>query len=189
MQAKQYYHDQRREWAPKNLRLIVIAESPPADGHYLYDVEGNTRESLFMELLIQLFGVVPKSKKAGLRALQQWGVILLDATYTSLHGLKPAARNNAVKESIPTLIEELESIDDARDVPIVLIKKNVCDLLEAPLVAAGFKVANDGTMVAFPGSGQQANFRKTFSEILNEHVYAPEEKMISQALKDRLARK
>lgn len=189
MQAKQHYHDQRRQWAPRDLRLIVIAESPPADGHYLYDVEGNTRESLFMELLIQLFGVVPKSKKAGLRALQQWGVILLDATYTPLHGLKPAARNNAVKESIPALIEELESIEDARRVPVVLIKKNVCDLLEAPLVAAGFKVANEGKMVAFPGSGQQANFRKTFSQILNEHVYAPKEKMVSKALKDRLARK
>ena len=187
MHTQKYYLKQRQDWEPKNLRLIVIAESPPADGHYLYDVNGNTRETLFMELLIQLFGVVPKSKEAGLRALQQWGVLLLDATYTPLNQLKPAARNAAVKESIPSLLKELKTIKNARKVPIVLIKKNVCELLEGPLVEADYNVVNEGKMVAFPGSGQQANFRKAFSTILGEHVYAPEKKMVKKALKQRLA--
>lgn len=189
MSTKESYQQQRRAWAPKTIRLIVIAESPPADGRYLYDVDGNARESLFMELLIQLFGVVPKTKEAGLRALQQWGVVLLDVCYTSLHGLRPPARNAAVKDSIPELIAELEAIDGVRDIPIVLIKKNVCDLLEAPLLNAGFRVVNGGKMVAFPGSGQQANFRRVFSQILGEHVYAPGEALVSKALKARLSHK
>ncbi len=188
MRSKRDYLKLRQTWAPENIRLIIIAESPPADGRYFYDVNGSWRESLFVELIIQLFGVVPKSKEAGLRALRHWGVLLLDATYTPLHDLKLTARNQEVKAAIPVLIQELESIKNVRQIPIILIKKNVCELLEGPLVDANFRVVNEGKMVAFPGSGQQANFRKVFAKILTENLYAPDQKLVNQALKNRLAR-
>ena len=188
MRTKSDYLKLRQTWAPEKTRLIVIAESPPADGRYFYDVNGSWRESLFVELIIQLFGVVPKSKEAGLRALRHWGVLILDATYTPLHDLKLAARNAAVKAAVPELIQELERISNVRKIPIILIKKNVCELLEGPLVEADFRVVNEGKMVAFPGSGQQTNFRKVFSRILADNLYAPDQKMVTQALKNRLAR-
>ncbi|MEE9447388.1 MAG: hypothetical protein V3V09_05480 [Arenicellales bacterium] len=187
MHNKAYYKKLRKQWAPDTPRLIVIAESPPADGDYIYKAKGSRRESLFMELLIQLFGVVPKNKADGLRAMQQWGIVLLDATYTPLYDLKPKAKNQALVKSLPALMKELNTFKQAKQTPIILIKKNVCDLLEGPLLGEGFNVVNDGAMVPFPGSGQQGKFRSAFSKILAEHIYAPKKRMVTKALKVRRA--
>ena len=52
------------------------------------------------------------------------------------------------------------------EIPLVLIKANVCKLLEPKLNKDGFKVLNKGATVFFPASGNQGFFDKQFREIV-----------------------
>ena len=74
------YLSLRRRYKPKNIKLIIVAESPPASGMYFYDPEGRITEPLFAALMRQL-PVSPKSKEDGLRQFQRKGWLLVDATY------------------------------------------------------------------------------------------------------------
>jgi putative ATP-dependent endonuclease of OLD family len=49
---------------------------------------------------------------------------------------------------------------------IVLVKANVCRLLEPKLVAAGFNVLNHGAMIPFPSTGHQTEFRTAIRTVL-----------------------
>ena len=83
---REYYLRFRREYEPENVRLVIVAESPPASGKYFYDPTGSTKEPLFAALMRQL-GLSPINKEAGLRELQQRGWILVDATYQQVDKL------------------------------------------------------------------------------------------------------
>jgi hypothetical protein len=75
------YLDLRRLYEPQSLvRLVTIAESPPASGKYFYDPTGATSEWLFAALMKQI-GFSPSNKEEGLREFQRRGWILIDATY------------------------------------------------------------------------------------------------------------
>ena len=50
--------------------------------------------------------------------------------------------------------------------PSILLKANVCKLLEPKLKGDGFNVLNKGRCVYFPASGQQLVFDRQFGEIV-----------------------
>ena len=51
--------------------------------------------------------------------------------------------------------------------PVVLVKANVCRLLEGPLRAAGFNVLNAGRATYFPAAGQQGRFHEQFGVVVS----------------------
>jgi hypothetical protein len=51
-------------------------------------------------------------------------------------------------------------------IPLVLIKANVCRILEPRLAKDGFNVLNGGRVVYFPGTGRQKDFQLQFGAIL-----------------------
>ena len=53
-----------------------------------------------------------------------------------------------------------------RDIPLILIKANVCRLLEPKLTENGFNVLNKCRIVYFPASGKQRDFDRQFREIV-----------------------
>jgi hypothetical protein len=53
-----------------------------------------------------------------------------------------------------------------RSTPSVLIKKNVCRILEPKLAQHGFNVLNRGRVIYFPSTGRQKDFYRQFGEIL-----------------------
>jgi hypothetical protein len=53
-----------------------------------------------------------------------------------------------------------------RSVPLVLIKKNICKVLEPKLTRDGFRVLNRGCLIPFPASGQQKKFHEQFGAII-----------------------
>ena len=150
----------RKPWEPGQAKLILIAESPPASGKYFYK-DGRVTEPLFAALMKEI-GIRPPSKEIGLERFRQLGVVLLDATYTPINAMRPKQRNEQILADYPNLLTDLRSVTDGRLVPIVLIKANVCVLLEAPLLRDGFNVRNAGTKVFFPSSGRQSEFSKQF---------------------------
>ena len=77
----------RRKFEPSIVKLVIMAESPPASGKYFYNPAGKITEPLFAALMKQI-RFDPVTKERGLQAFQQKGWVLIDATYEPVNGLK-----------------------------------------------------------------------------------------------------
>jgi hypothetical protein len=160
------YHAFRRKFEPQHIRLVIIAESPPKTGKYFYNPAGVISEPLCSALMQQL-GVKPTSKEEGLREFQQRGWILVDATYTPVDGIKShKQRNDIILGDYPRLRADLEKLLPDKAPPVIVIKANVCRLLQPLLVDDGFNVSNKNSVVYFPSNGRQPDFHRQFAEIL-----------------------
>jgi hypothetical protein len=92
---------------------------------------------------------------------------LVDATYEPVdqHGSAPI-RNEIIERDYPLLRDDLARLTPDRSAPVVLIKVNVCELLEIRLMHDGFKVLNRGVKIPFPANGHQVRFRVPFGAAL-----------------------
>ena len=165
---RDYYLRLRREHEPKIVKLVIVAESPPASGKYFYDTTGSPMEPLFAALMLQL-GISPTTKEIGLQELRRRGWVLVDATYQQVDKLAKDAiqdRDEVIVGDYPLLVDDLASLTPDRSIPVVLIKANVCRILEPMLWKDGFTVLNDSRAIYFPSNGQQTKFRNQFSSVL-----------------------
>ena len=155
------YLEMRRAFQPRQHKLIFVAESPPVSGRYFYDPTGPTTEHLFAAIMKQL-RITPRTKEEGLVRLQSAGWVLVDATYTPVNDLTNKDRNAIVLADYDFLLRDLRGASGLPLAPVVLLKANVCRLLEARLLSDGFNVLNKGRVVPFPSHGQQ---RQTFEQL------------------------
>ena len=65
-----------------------------------------------------------------------------------------------------SLREDLARLSPDRSVPLILIKENVCRLLEARLREDGFNVLNVGRVIYVPSHGRQNDFHRQFAAVL-----------------------
>jgi len=164
---KEYYLKLRNKYLPENLRIIFIAESPPASGKYFYDETGSTSEPLFKGMMKALH-YKPVTKKDGLEFFKKRGFFLVDSTYRPVNKMKNKERNTTILSDLTNLICDLESIN-GKESQLILIKANICRLLEDKLKLKGFRVLNEGIVVPFPSSGQQKRFQTEIAKILNKY--------------------
>ena len=162
---KEYYLKLRNKYLPAKLNLIFILESPPASGKYFYDETGKISEPLFNELLKAL-NYKPVDKKDGLNFFKSRGYFLVDATYKPVNKLKGKERNNTILANFSNLIDDLVNIDSDKKTPLILVKANICQLLESRLLTKGFFVLNKGVVLPFPSTGQQKRFQIEIDKIL-----------------------
>jgi hypothetical protein len=141
----------RRKFEPTSVKLVIVAESPPKTGKYFYDPAGRTTEPLFAALMQQLKHA-PATKEDGLREFQLRGWLLVDATYEPV--------------DYDLLRYDLDRMLSDKSTPVVLIKANVCRLLESRMKEDGFNVLNGGRAVYFPSNGRQPDFRRQFDAVL-----------------------
>ena len=67
----------------------------------------------------------------------------------------------------PLLRDDLRNLlGEHSDTPLVVIKANVCRLVEPRLVRDGFTVLNRGRVVFFPSHGQQGRFHQQFEALV-----------------------
>ena len=145
-----------------------MAESPPQNQKYFYNPDGKISEPLFMALMEQL-GHKPASKEDGLREMQRRGWLLVDATYEPVdvgYGGRSKKRDDVLLRDYPLLVAALSEMSPDKSVPIILVKANVCRVLDSRLTADGFNVINKGSTVDFPANGRQPYFRKQFPLLL-----------------------
>jgi hypothetical protein len=154
----------RRKFEPASVKLVIVAESPPSSGKYFYNSEGTVGEPLFAALMRQL-RCAPTSKESGLREFQKRGWVLIDATYEPVN-VAGKDRNSVITRDYNQLRDDLAAMLPHRSVPIILVKANVCRLLEPRLTKDRFNVLNRGRVVYFPSTGRQKDFQRQFSEIL-----------------------
>ena len=164
---KDYYIQLRNKHLPEELKLIFILESPPASGKYFYNETGKTSEPLFNELM-KAINFKPANKKDGLTFFKSRGFFLVDATYKPVNKLTVKERKDTIISDFNNLVSDLENICSGNKVPMVLVKANVCRLLEKDLLSKGFNVINRGIVIPFPSSGQQKRFHTEIKKILNK---------------------
>ena len=167
MLTKDDYLAFRRKFEPQPVRLVVVAESPPKNQTYLYNPAGRTNEWLFTALMKQL-GQMPKTKEEGLGELQRRGWVLVDATYEQVDwfGQQVNKRNAIIERDYPLLVAALEELSSDKSAAIILVKANVCKLLDWRLSKYGFNVLNKGISVPFPSRGRQLRFQVQFALLL-----------------------
>lgn len=156
----------RRRYEPESTRLVIIAESPPASGLYFYNPEGRVTEPLFKALMRQL-GFSFSRKADGLQKFQQFGWVLVDATYEPVSQLIDAQRSKVIVRDYRLLLDDLNRLTPDRSAPLILVKTTVCRTLEPRLVSDGFNVLNRGIAIPFPSTGHQSQFHKKFSTVRN----------------------
>ena len=163
---KEYYLQLRNKYHPDNIKLIFLLESPPVSGKYFYDESGKITEPLFSALM-KLLNYKPNDKKDGLQFFKSNGYLLVDATYKQVNKLKGKERDETILSDYDYLVSDLERICSDKEVPIFIIKANVCKLLDDRLSKIGFNIINKGAIIPFPSHGQQNIFQKEALKILN----------------------
>jgi hypothetical protein len=165
---KDYYINLRNQFTPPSPKLIFIAESPPASGKYFYDQGGRVLEPLFSNLIEVTLGYKPTDKPKSLKEFCDKGYLLIDATYITVNKIdKKKDRNKIILNSYNSLKSELEIHNNDYKIPLILIKKNICELLNIRLTNDNYCVANDGIIIPFPAFGHQLRFRKIVIFILH----------------------
>jgi hypothetical protein len=168
MMDSSYYHRLRREFQPQNPTLLIVAESPPASNLYFYDPSGRKTEPIFLAFMEQLL-FTPANKTAGLREFQRRGWLLIDATHEPIDKKfkqKDPLRDAVIVRDYPLLKADIEAVSGGKRLPIVLVKANVCEVLDPLLTADGFNVLNRGRKVYLPVNGNLGHFRRQFPEVL-----------------------
>jgi hypothetical protein len=147
-------------YEPETVALVIVAESPPESGKYFYNPEGRPTEPLFAAMMGHV-GLPYSTKHEGLLNFQRRGWVLVDATYEPVN-----RRDQIIERDYPLLRDDLAALTPDRSAPVVLIKANVCRLLQDRLAREGFNVLNRGVAVFFPAIGRQAQFRRQFGAVL-----------------------
>jgi hypothetical protein len=166
MPSKSHYHKLRQKYLPEKINFIFLLESPPKSGDYFYDPAGRTTEQLFSAMM-KLIDCQPESKAGGLKEFAKKGYVIADAAYSPVNHIRnERKKNEAILRHLPGLVDDLRKMTGRQRVRLVLIKANICQMLEAPLKAIGFNIIKNGITVPFPGSGQQKKFFTAIKRIL-----------------------
>lgn len=167
------YVNMREKYTPRPAKLIFVCESPPASGKYFYDETGEKSEPLFLAMMQGVLEIDPKDKAYGLRAFRREGYLLVDATYVPVNkGMSRKERNEVILTDYPKLTKDLRSVCRMKT-PIILVKSNVCRLLEHRLACDGFWVMNKNVRVPFPAYGWQKEFAKRVAAIRRRRGRTP----------------
>jgi hypothetical protein len=159
------YLGYRGRYLPERRKIVFVLESPPISGLYFYKPEGSVSEPLFRAMMKDVLDIKPRTKEEGLGEFAARGFLLIDATYTPVNHLSGRARDAAILDDLPSLVEDLSKYA-VPETNVVLVKANVCDLLEEKLSRLGFAVLNRGTRIPFPSTGQQNKFRDAVRRVL-----------------------
>lgn len=184
MPVPSVFEKARKVYLPRKIKLLFLTEAPPLPerGRYFYFEEVRQGDSLFLELMKVLFGEevmafetvksLRKEKKYFLDRLKEEGFYLTNATDQPLPDATATARIKTYRKQMPDLIKQLEEIITP-STPIVIVSAVVYEGCFELLREAGFNMLNEGK-IEYPNSGQQLNFRRKLSQLLQKHGLLPE---------------
>lgn len=165
---REYYIKLRKRYLPSKLNLIFLLESPPVSGKYFYDETGKTTDPFFSAFM-KLLRYSPTDKKDGLEYFKSNGYLIIDATYKQVNKLRGKIRDYTILSDYNRLIDELENMCPEKNVPIILVKANICRMFDERLTERGFNILNKGVVIPFPSRGQQKRFHLEMSKVLSHH--------------------
>jgi hypothetical protein len=171
------YKAARDKYRPSSIDVLWIAESPPAGGGYFYFEVTSGRNHLFRETMKAL-GWWPLDfpmhagldKSPYLKRFQEGRHFLIDLSPTPVNKLSPTERHAELRRNIIHISEEIETLRPAK---ILLIKRNVFDIL-SPLLQSS-KLTLNREFIPFPSHGWQAEYRQRIQQLIpwNEFHASP----------------
>ena len=173
------YKEASEKYRPDKIKILFIAESPPfykkdEEPRYFYFEKLTGNDSLFREIMKVLYPNEHLQSKKGkiqlLKKFQKNGFFLIDACECPINQeKKKKVRNYHIEKNFPKLKEKIKKLIN-KDTKIILIKKNVYDLLHKKLKDEKFNVINN-KFLPFPSHGHQIKFREKLICLLDGHGF------------------
>jgi hypothetical protein len=167
---RNYYINLRNKYHPDKLNLIFLSESPPVSGKYFYDESGETIEPLFSAFM-KLLSYSYTNKRDGLEHFKNRGALLIYATYKQVDKLKGKIRDYTILSDYNRLLYDLVNMCQEKNVPIILVKANICRMFDERLTERGFNILNKGVIIPFPSHGQQKRFHSEMQKVLSHFFH------------------
>ncbi|MFC1700537.1 hypothetical protein ACFLZ0_00075 [Patescibacteria group bacterium] len=167
------YEKAAKKFKPNKIKILFIAESPPfkkegEELRYFYFENSRGKDFLFgsiMEVLFPNEYDIFKTNKDKILLLDKFkenGFFLIDACDYPINQHKD--RDLFINNDFPKLIQKIKTLID-NDTKIILIKKNIFELLFDKLKSHGFNVINDEHL-DFPSCGNQLKFKNKLNNLL-----------------------
>jgi hypothetical protein len=177
-------------YLPNPLRLLFIAEAPPAFkvNRLFYFIGLRDGDTLFLEMMKVLYPAevgyseggfrpgysakqIRLSKQELLRKFQNDGYHLIDAYERPMPaGANAATKTVLMRSTLPALLSKVRSLVGKRSVPIILIGGITYSVCAKALRLDGHRVVNH-TMIQHPARGGQKLFRAMLKEVLTDRDY------------------
>lgn len=163
------YREAREKYRPRQTGTLWVAESPPSGGGYFYFEKASGGNHLFRETMRAL-GWWPAErpmplgfdKRALLRRFQREGHLLTDLSPFPVNHLPRGEKGATLRPRVSGLLREAALVGPKR---VILVKRNVFEILYKPLREAGFEILNEGP-IPFPSNGWQAEYRRGIRTLL-----------------------
>ena len=187
MSASERFAEAARRYLPKQLRVLFIAEAPPAFkvNRLFYFLDLTDGDTLFLEMMKVLYPLevgfirdrfqpgtsvkqIRQRKPELLRKFQEDGYHLIDAYEQPMpDGADTAAKTRLMRSTLPVLLTRVRQFVGQKDVPIVLIGGITYSVCAEALRRDGRNVANDA-MINHPARGGQVLFRSKLETVLSK---------------------
>lgn len=156
------YRNQAEKYMPDKIKILFIAESPPAPDKngrksYIY-FDTVKQEILLTTLTTAVFGdgncfTKDDIKSDFLNRLKNEGYFLIDAVEYPINNIKGRDKEHLIKEESGNLLNKLNELKKRNKIysstKVILIKVSVFNALHLLLKKQGYNVLNDGK-IDFP---------------------------------------
>jgi hypothetical protein len=178
-----------RKYRPAPLKLLFIAEAPPAlkSGRFFYFTALTNGDTLFLEMMKVLYPIeshfiendgdrqpdflakhVRQHKAKFLEKFKRDGFYLIDAFEQPMpKDADAATKKRLIRGTLPQLRKKVWKLCHDGDVPVVLIGSPAYSLCAEPLKKDGLSILND-QMIDHPARGGQKKFRRKLREVMHK---------------------
>lgn len=178
--AEDIYKSMAMRFKPDKVKLALLAESPPAipdnmdisQLKYFYNVDyiNNQKDILLRETAKVILNNnnlsvrTQNEKITVLNGLKNEGVYLVDTVKYAVNELDKRTRKQAVLDSLPALIEELEELNPDR---IIIVMKSIYDMIGKELKEVGLPIIDVPVYSPFAPPKRGLDYKTTLRQALN----------------------
>lgn len=165
-----WYDQLRNQWKPECVKLLMIAESAPADRgdisarRFFYAADRLGPDNLFRGVVEEMYGTSSADlqrtgKRPWLERLREDGFFLIDLAPYPVNGFGSAERRRVLSAAVPGCVARAAALDP---MGVVVVKTDLFGILAQPLEEAGLPLLQDGP-IAFPLGNTRAEFVAGFN--------------------------
>ncbi|SRR6266404_2563899 len=189
MAYARHFAEASRKYRPTPIRLLFIAEAPPAlrSGRFFYFAALTNGDTLFLEMMKVLYPIrttfveyddhqkpgfdakrVRQLKSELLKKFQRDGFYLIDALEQPMpEDADAATKKQMIRNALPELRKKVRNLSRDGDVPVILIGSPTYSVCAEALRKDGLRVLNE-EMIDHPARGRQKLFRRKLGEIIRK---------------------
>jgi hypothetical protein len=149
----------RRVHLPKRVRLLLVGESPPANGKFFYF--GGAMATITASAFEDAYDVRFGSTEEFFVFFRERGCYLDDLSAVPVNTMSARDRRAALKAAVPDLSRRIAA---SRPDAVVAILRRIGPLVREAVKGTGCDL--DVRVLPFPGMGYQTVFRRGLSEII-----------------------